>query len=63
MDVDQAAITACADECVEKDFPCDRDVFDLCCFLMQEQGLKSPLSAEEAVDLYVLLRYTILTNV
>ncbi|KAJ8308434.1 LOW QUALITY PROTEIN: hypothetical protein KUTeg_013308 [Tegillarca granosa] len=53
----------CEEECTYKEpYPCDKDVFDLCCILMHENDLEPPTDSASAVESYKLLRLIINQN-
>ena len=53
----------CKDECISKDeFPCDRDVFELCLILVEENKWSVPKDPYDAITLYKFLREAILNN-
>lgn len=61
--VDQRKIDACIAEVTAKGaYPCDRDVFDLACLLMDEIGLQMPKDATAAINLYLTLRQLFIVN-
>ena len=62
-DVPQHTIDACSSECVRKGYPCDKDVYDLCCLIMAQQRLDSPSDMDDAKQLYLTLRQSILPNI
>ena len=50
-------LLACKAECTPKSaYPCDRDIFELCCILMDENRWTTPNDGYEAAHLYELLR-------
>ena len=56
-------IRNCKEECTFKGpYPCDEDVFDLCCVLMEENNMQSPDSVATATILYCTLREQIIQN-
>ena len=62
-DVNIQEVVRCQAECSPKrSYPCDRDVFDLCCILMEENGWVVPNDGYEAARLYLLLKDTIQNN-
>ena len=55
-------IQACQDErTLRKNIPCDKDVYDMCCTLIGENGYQFPQNAGSALDLYIQLKRDILT--
>ena len=56
VEVNQGQIDACLQHCVFRDFPCDKDVFNLCLQYMTDNGRLQPETPESALDLYLLLR-------
>ncbi len=57
-------VAACKEECSPKgQYPCDKTVFELCVFLMEEKGLTAPVDPYHAAELYTLLRNEILENI
>lgn len=56
-EVSQEAVEACKQECQQRGpYPCDETVFNICCFIMAENFLHSPTTADEAIELYLFLR-------
>lgn len=50
-------IAVCKQECrFSKAIPCDTDIYELCCILMEENGQEFPQTPDAAVDLYLALR-------
>lgn len=47
------------DSTFRKSLPCDEDVFNLCCIIMNEQHLNVPCDAVSALDLYFELRQAV----
>lgn len=62
-EVSQQEIDACSSECVQKCYPCDKDVYQLCCMIMFQQGLNPPTDVENARQLYIALRQSILPHI
>ncbi len=59
--VPQDKIDVCKSECVFKDqYPCDKDMFDLCTIMMTEMQMPVPKSCEESLQLYTALRTMIM---
>ena len=55
--VDALKVRVCETECLYAGpYPCDGTVFELCCLNMAEDDLEKPSNADEAVQLYRLLR-------
>lgn len=49
--------STCLDECIPRSScPCDQDIFNLCCHLMQEEHISMPHSIEEALTVYISIR-------
>ncbi|XP_063971427.1 uncharacterized protein LOC135158071 [Lytechinus pictus] len=58
--VSQERMQACKEECVfRKTIPCDEDIFELCCIVMNEVGYEYPRDRHGARLLYVALRHEI----
>ena len=54
--VDDAKVRACEEHCTFKsEYPCDKDMFELCSVLMEENGLAVPRNPDEAKQLYLTL--------
>lgn len=49
-------VEVCLEECVFKDYPCDKDVFDACVHLITEHNLDMPKDGYSTVDFYIKLR-------
>ncbi|KAA0721350.1 hypothetical protein E1301_Tti022503 [Triplophysa tibetana] len=49
-------VHVCLEECVFKDYPCDKDVFDLCVHLIAEHNLDMSKDVFSTLDVYVKLR-------
>lgn len=50
-------IIICESECTPKNgYPCEQNLFELCCIIMDELHLEAPTNSEEAVNLYLVLR-------
>lgn len=49
-------VEVCLEECVFKDYPCDKDVFDACVHLITEHNLDMPKDVYSTVDFYIKLR-------
>lgn len=63
-EVSQEAAEACKQECQQRGpYLCDEIVFRLCCFIMAENYLHPPSTADEAIELYLFLRTCILKNI
>lgn len=59
--VDDDKVKMCEDHCTFKsELPCDEDIFEMCCILMEESGLSLPHDPDEAVSLYKTLRRNLL---
>lgn len=58
--VDAVFQEMCREECLFKEYPCDKDVFALCLDLLAETNLHIPNDVYESVNMYVLLREAIL---
>ena len=59
-EVEDIKIQLCEEECRKKaEIPCDRDVYDLCCLEMEDNGWDKPENPNEAIELYLFLRSTI----
>ena len=57
LPVDDDKMSICEDRCrFKSQFPCDEDVFQLCCILMEENGLRFPSNPDEAIHVYKTLR-------
>jgi len=55
--VDRISVQSCAAEVeFRSSIPCDRDVYDLCSFIMQRDGLQPAANVDKAIDLYKHLR-------
>jgi len=59
-EVSRVETEVCMELCQEKDYPCDQDVFDLCCDLMIENNLETPSDPDAGVQLYCARRESIL---
>lgn len=60
VDVNMQELGACQTESTKKDaYPCDVDIFDLSCILMEENGWNPPNNGYEAASLYINLRQTV----
>lgn len=63
MEVQQDEIEVCEEECVLRDnFPCDRDVYELCCIQMVDNNINVPVTAFDAMMLYERLRRLVLAE-
>jgi hypothetical protein len=61
--VDEDKIKICRDECVFRDeYPCDRDVFNICTLYMEEKGWISPTNIDDALQLYCYIRNMLLVD-
>ncbi len=60
IEVDMDDVEEFENQCRMKDFPCDPEIFELSCLLIEEHNLVAPENSSEAVDLYVRLRELIL---
>lgn len=50
-------VQECETECVHKgEYPCDKDLFEACCVIMEENDWTSPEDGNEAAQLYTNLR-------
>lgn len=54
--INSPSLEACEDECKFLKYPCDKTVYYLCVFIMEEKNLQSPNDCFEAIDLYNSLR-------
>ena len=55
--VPQQELDICQTESTEKDeYPCERNVFDICCILMAENDWAAPQNGYEAAALYIKLK-------
>ncbi|KAG5887618.1 hypothetical protein JTB14_002627 [Gonioctena quinquepunctata] len=61
VDIPNFAIEALYDVCSFNDYPCDKDVYDLCRILISENGYSQVTDHNSAVHLYIQLRNSILT--
>ncbi|KAL3831998.1 hypothetical protein ACJMK2_005664 [Sinanodonta woodiana] len=53
-------IDTCRAECLFREtYPCDKEIFDLCAFIMEEERLAFPTDPYEGLDLYLFLRNNI----
>ena len=58
--VDMEELADCHAESSPKgEYPCDKELFDLCCILMIENEWDAPRDGHEAAELYLCLRDTI----
>ena len=61
--VSQQQIEACKDEVTLKErYPCDETVFQLACFIMNENNIDKPTDPDSAIELYTFLHTTIRNN-
>lgn len=59
--VSQQAVEACREECLQRGpYPCDETVFTLSCLLVTENSLHPPTTPDEAIELYLFLRFCLL---
>ncbi|KAA0706551.1 hypothetical protein E1301_Tti022474 [Triplophysa tibetana] len=49
-------VDVCLEECVFKDYPCDKDVFDVCVHLIAEHNLDMSKDVYSTLDVYIKLR-------
>ena len=57
LPVDQRRIQLCESEIVnKKKYPCDEDLFNYCCLVMESNRWTHPETPEEAAHLYINLR-------
>ena len=62
--VSNVELELCKEESSQRDeFPCDRDMFELCLILIDENNWSIPKDAYDAVTLYKLLRDEILMHI
>lgn len=54
------AIDALRTDCLFIDIPCDKDFYDLCCIIMEENNFTRSSDPYLTVDLYIKLRNVIL---
>lgn len=53
-------IDACRADCLFREtYPCEKEIFDLCAFIMNEERLAFPTDPYEGLDLYLVLRNNI----
>lgn len=57
--VPQNEIQFCQTETLENEHPCDADLFEMCCLIMEEKNLLHPSNAYEATNVYTALRETL----
>lgn len=58
--VNPLQVSICETECMYTGpYPCDKTVFEICCLLMAENSLGKPNDAEDAIQLYGVLRNVI----
>lgn len=58
--VDEDKLQLCKNESSPKsDYPCDRDLYELCCLYIEENNWLVPTQPHAMVDLYMLLRNAI----
>jgi hypothetical protein len=58
--VDRERLDICRNECTYKsDYPCDRDLFELCLLYINEQNWEVSTDPYAMTDLYMLLRNAI----
>lgn len=61
--VDNDDVALCHNNCTFRPaIPCDKDIYNLCIFLMVESNSALPVDAYKAIDLYLYLRNTILSS-
>ena len=57
VEVDMHEVEVCRTESTcKRSIPCDRDIFDLACILMEENGWNAPNNGYQAASLYIRLR-------
>jgi len=57
--VTSAEADICSTECIFRQCPCDRTVYELCAIYLQDCNLNPPASIDEARQLYITLRQNI----
>lgn len=55
------ALDALSENCTFNNYPCDKDMYDLCRILILENGYTSNRNPYAAVDLYINLRTLIIS--
>ena len=57
VDVDADELHEWEEECLFKEeYPCDHDIFEVCCILMEENNWQVPSNGYEAAQLYMKLK-------
>lgn len=64
LPVDDNQIELCREECIfREEYPCDKDIFEMCTIYMEERGWPIPQNTNDASQLYSNLRNILVADI